>query len=133
MFGNGHWPSLQTDLLFSHEALATTACATSSPSYSNAGQILERLDRHTFAEMAEAPLFEALEARSALQLTVSSPQPYVLDVYVFGGQRLAIALAKLAEAAEGVSLQTYVDRNATFVLYTEDPDALEALIADLLE
>ena len=120
-------------LVITLAAFATIACGTSGTSYSNAGAVLERLDRHTFAEMTEAPLFQALEAKSALQLTVSSPRQYVLDVYVFGGQRLARALATLAEAAEGVSLQTYVDGNATFVLYTEDPDALEALVSDLRE
>ena len=111
--------------------LTATACGSGGTSYSNVGEILERLDRHTFVEIARAPLFEAFEAKGSLQLTVSSPQPYVLDVYLFGGRRSASALATLAEAVEGVSLQTYVNENAVFVLYTTDEQALEALIADL--
>ena len=120
-------------LLFTLAVLSATACNASGTSYTNAGQVIERLDGHAFAEMAEPPLFEAFEAKSAIQLTIESPHQYVLDVYVFGGERLARALATLAEAAEGVSLQTYVDGNATFVLYTEGDGALQALIADLRE
>jgi hypothetical protein len=81
-------------LLLTFATLATTASSAIGTSYSNAGQIIERLDKHSFAEMTEPPLLTALEAKITIQLTIDSLHQYVLDVYVFGGERLARALAR---------------------------------------